>query len=248
MGVRAAHTLRTDVDAFLTGRDPDGPTDSLDAPDNLAHHRPHVPAALAAARRHVAVATGTDVGRWVTMRQVHGAEVALVEGDVGREVRGVDALVTRERDLALVVMVADCVPVLLAGRETVAAVHAGWRGIVAGVVEAAVARMRAAGDGDDEIVGIVGPSIGGCCYEVGAEVQRAIAARVPTAVGRTTRGTPSVDLPHAVQTRLADLEVRTLPAAVPCTRCGSGWFSHRADPASGRQIGLVVRRPITDAS
>lgn len=248
MVVRAAHALRTDVDAFLTGRAPDAPSASLDAPDNLAHHRPHVPAALAAARRRVAVATGTDVGRWVTMRQVHGAEVALVEGDVGREVRGVDALVTRERDLALVVMVADCVPILLAGRATVAAVHAGWRGIVAGVVGAAVARMRAAGDGDDEIVGVVGPAIGGCCYEVGAEVQRAVAARTPTAVGRTSRGTPSVDLPQAVRTILTDLGVRTLAVPAPCTRCRPGWFSHRADPASGRQIGLVVRRPAADAS
>lgn len=203
---------------------------------------------LAAARDRVARATRTDVDRWVTMRQVHGSDVAFVEGDVGREVRAVDAVVTRERELALVVMVADCVPVLLAGTVTVAAVHAGWRGIVAGVVEAAIDRMRTEGDDGEGLVALVGPAIGPCCYEVGAEVVRAIGERSPDAVATTTWGAPSVDPSRAVLDVLRDRGVHVAERPDACTRCGPGWFSHRADASSGRQAGLVVRRSAARAA
>ncbi len=211
---------------------------------NLAHHRPHVPAQLAAARAAVAAATGTDVGRWHLMRQVHGDRVAVVGPDVpiGAELRDVDALVTAEPDRTLVVLAADCLPVLLAGRRTVAAVHAGWRGLVADVVGRAVATMVRLGEDPTDVVAAVGPAIGACCYEVGPDVAERIAAFAPGAVRDPGAGRPHVDLVGVLERRLAGAGVGAPVASGPCTRCDPGpWFSHRRDPTSGRQAGLVRR-------
>lgn len=236
------HLLVPDVDVHLTGRDPAGPSAAIDSDDNLSPHRPHQPERLAHARARVATATATDLDRWVTMRQVHGADVATVEGSRGGEVRGVDAIVTRTRDLALVVMTADCVPVLIAGETSVAAAHAGWRGVVAGIVESTVARMRELDGPRARLTALVGPAIGGCCYEVGPEVIEAIDSVSPAAVTTSVTGRPSVDLGVAVRETLAALDVRVAERRPSCTRCVPGWFSHRADPRAGRQAGLIVRR------
>lgn len=236
------HALAPGVEVHLTGRHATSGSVAIDSDDNLAHHRPHVPSRLATARARIAEATGTDLDRWVTMRQVHGASVATVEGRLGREVRGVDGIVTRETAVALVVMAADCVPTLLAGPTSVAAVHAGWRGLVAGIVPVAVERMRELDGADAEIVALVGPCIGGCCYEVGEDVLDAVGSRTPSAVTTSARGAPSIDLDRAVRSTLEGLGVRIADRRPTCTRCSPGWFSHRADPASGRQVGIVVRR------
>lgn len=240
------HALAPGVEVHLTGRDAASGSVAIDSEHNLAHHRPHVPSRLATARARIAEATGTDLDRWVTMRQVHGAIVATVEGRFGREIRGVDGLITRETDVALVVMAADCVPILLAGSSCIAAVHAGWRGLVAGIVPAAVARMRELDGADAAIGALVGPCIGACCYEVGADVLDAVGSRMPSAVTTSARGAPSVDLDRAVRATLDGLGVRIADRRPTCTRCSPGWFSHRADPASGRQVGIVVRRPPDD--
>jgi len=212
---------------------------------NLAHHRPHIPAQLDRARASFAVATGTDHHGWHLMRQVHGAEVAVVDAATprGAELRGVDALVTASVDTPLVVLVADCLPVLLLGEGTVAAVHAGWRGLAAGVAGATVATMLALGERADTIAAAIGPAIGPCCYEVGPEVVEAVTSRSSSAVAtRTSWGTPSVDLRAAVVAQLEELGVRSFAGPTTCTRChAESYFSHRADPRAGRQAGLVVR-------
>ncbi|MEY3020454.1 MAG: Laccase domain protein YfiH, partial [Actinomycetota bacterium] len=201
------HRLAPGVEVHLSGRSLGSVTASIDSDDNLAHHRPHSPGRLAAARSRVAMVTRTDPDRWVTMRQVHGREVALVDGASGREVRGVDGLVTRATDLALVVMAADCVPVLIAGATTIAAVHAGWRGVVAGTVSAAVERMRMLEDAGAGLDALIGPCIGPCCYEVGPEVRDAVGARAMSAVATSAAGAPSVDLAGAVRDELESLGV-----------------------------------------
>jgi YfiH family protein len=241
------HELGPGVDAYFSGRRADGPASAIASDDNLAHHRPHDPSRLAAARAGVASRTRTELDRWITMRQVHGAAVATVGSGPGHEVRGVDAAVTREHDLSLVVMVADCVPVLLAGPSTVAAVHAGWRGVVAGVVDAAVLRIGELDGADAQVTAVVGPSIGPCCYEVGEEVATEVGRRAPSSVTSSTSGRTSVDLDSAVRGALRAHGVRVVDRAATCTRCTPGWFSHRADPTSGRQVGIVVRRGRTGA-
>ncbi|KAB2959206.1 MAG: polyphenol oxidase family protein, partial [Thermoanaerobaculia bacterium] len=100
------------------------------------------------------------------LRQVHSARV--LEAAAGACGEG-DALVTGRAGVAATVATADCVPVLLAVPGAVAAVHAGWRGVVAGVVPAALERVRERGD-LARAVAWIGPSIGPCCYEVGEEV------------------------------------------------------------------------------
>ena len=241
-------SLGPDVDGFFTGAVIPGVEVA-----NLAHHRPHVPSQLAAARDEVARSTGTDVASWHLMRQVHGAEVGVVDASVppGTELRDVDVLVTALPDRPLVVLAADCVPVLAAGRWAVAAAHAGWRGVVADVPGAMTEALVGLGEAPKDIQVVLGPSIGPCCYEVGPEVLAAVAAVEPAAVATTRAGRPSVDLRAALRGRLAGLSItrvrdvggeRSRHGGAVCTACDAGWFSHRRDADAGRQAGIVVRR------
>ncbi len=246
--VRGVHrvTLDDGVDAWFTGSDLAGVQDA-----NLAHHRPHAPERLAAARDVVGAATRTDPATWHLMRQVHGAEAATITADVapGTELRDVDIIVTDLLDRPLVVLAADCLPILAAGRHAVAAAHAGWRGIVADVPGALAAALTSLGEDVADLRVVIGPAIGPCCYEVGEEVSEAVGRIAPQAWSTTRGGTPSIDLRTAALTRFAALGVTavkdagaTVGSASACTSCGSGWFSHRRDPLSGRQAGIIVRR------
>lgn len=202
-----------------------------------------------AARKGLAAAVGVDAADLVFMQQVHGGTVAVVDhADRGRGVAdhadgiaAVDALVTSAPGVALVVQVADCVPVVLGdpGRA-VGVVHAGRGGVVAGIVGAAVAALAPDGAGDVEAV--VGPAIGGCCYEVEAELADRVAEEVPAARATTTWGTAALDLPAAVDAQLRAAGVAAVSRVGGCTRCTSDrWFSHRRAPGAGRQAGVVVR-------
>lgn len=210
---------------------------------NLAHHRPHRPQDLAAARAAVGAVTGTDPTAWHLMRQVHGAAVGVVDAATppGAELRDVDVLVTAVPGRTLVVLAADCLPVLVAGARTVAAVHAGWRGLVADAPGRAVEALVTLGEDPAALRVVVGPAIGPCCYEVGSEVADRVAAFAPAAVGTgRAGGRPHVDLGAALRERLAAAGAPPPEDVGPCTRCGPGaWFSHRRDPVSGRQAGLV---------
>jgi YfiH family protein len=244
--------LAQDADGWFTGSRLEGLADA-----NLAHHVPHVPDRLAAARDRIGTITGTDAGEWHLMRQVHGADVAVVDTSVppGAEIRGVDGLVTLLPDRPLVVLSADCVPILAAGRHAVGVAHAGWRGIVAGITDALVAALGELGEAPEELRIVLGPAIGPCCYEVGPEVVAAVTNAVGEVDSRTLGGSTSIDLRLAVRRRAEALGVgrivevgraadRDGPAAAGsvCTSCDRTWFSHRRDPRSGRQAGIIVRR------
>ncbi len=187
------------------------------------------------------------------LRQVHSPRV--VEVDAGGSHGEGDALVTAQRDLALSVITADCVPVLLASRARVAAVHAGWRGFVAGVVPAALARLRGSderGGGHDvsderdaRVVAWIGPAIGGCCYEVGEEVAApVVAASAPGVVTPGPRGRPHLDLARAVELQLRHAGVDDVRRFGPCTRCSSDllWSYRREGKRAGRNIAYIWRR------
>jgi polyphenol oxidase len=230
---------------WFTGRDVDAPTPAIGQAGNLAHRRPHQPAELARTRRQLGERTGLSPDRWHLMAQVHGAAVGSVTTSTppGAEFRGVDALVTAVPDRPLAVQVADCVPVLLAGGEVVAAVHAGRQGVAHDVVGATLEAMGGYGAEPADVHAAIGPAIGGCCYEVPAALRDEVAERAPEVAATTTWGTPSLDLPAAVTARLAAAGVRAVQHVGGCTHCdpAARWFSHRRDPASGRQLGLVVR-------
>jgi polyphenol oxidase len=231
------------VAAWFTGRDRDRPEPPVGAAGNLSHRRPHRPADLARARREVAEVVGVPADRWHLMHQVHGAEVAGIDEQTpaGTELRGVDALVTACAERALVVQVADCVPVLLAGPGGVAAVHAGRMGVAAGIVGRAVRRLVGTSP-DESVRAAIGPAIGGCCYEVPVELREQVAAVSPAAWATTRWGTPSLDLPAAVQSQLAEVGVTHVERAGGCTFEDERFFSHRRDPWAGRQVGIVVKQ------
>lgn len=192
-----------------------------------------LPATLAS----LSEAVGAELAR---ASQVHGDDVVTVE-DPAR-VPEADALVTTRRRTALVVRVADCVPVLLADPAggVVGAAHAGRRGVELDVVTRTVERMRALGA--REISAWVGPHICGGCYEVPEQMRAEVAARVPATYAETTWGTPSLDLGAGVAAQLAaaGVAVTTVPG---CTREDARLHSYRRDgAASGRFAGLVWLR------
>ncbi|MFJ6983477.1 MULTISPECIES: peptidoglycan editing factor PgeF [unclassified Streptomyces] len=199
-------------------------------------------AAVGANRKAAAASLGLDPGRVVWMNQVHGADVAVVDGPWGdRPVPDVDALVTRERGLALAVLTADCTPVLLADPVAgiAAAAHAGRPGMVAGVVPAAVRAMIELGAEPARIVARTGPAVCGRCYEVPEAMRAEVAAVEPAAHAETSWGTPAVDVTAGVHAQLDRLGVRDREQSPVCTRESPDHFSYRRDRTTGRLAGYV---------
>jgi hypothetical protein len=181
----------------------------------------------------------------VLLRQVHGADVAVVEDPDG-PIPQADAVVTGLPGVVLMVRVADCVPVLLADAEAglVAAVHAGRQGLVAGVVPAAIACLEGLGAG--RLVAWVGPRVCGGCYEVPEAMCEEVSAVVPEARARTSWGTAAVDVAAGVHAQLTAVGVRAddVTDVRRCTMEDTDLFSYRRQGrASGRGAGLIWRRP-----
>lgn len=187
------------------------------------------------------LARAFDVDGFVTMRQVQGADVAVVSS-LGGPQPTADALVTTSSDIALCARVGDCVPLVLADVDAgvVAVAHAGRQGVVVGVIGATVAAMRSAGA--DAIEAWIGPHVCGDCYEVPAAMRASVASVVPAAFACTTRGTPSVDLGAAAGAQLSAEDCTVVDASV-CTLESADLYSYRREgAASGRFAGIVVRR------
>ncbi|AWE49808.1 peptidoglycan editing factor PgeF [Streptomyces nigra] len=200
------------------------------------------PRAVGANRERAAESLGLDPGDVVWMNQVHGTDVAVVDGPWGdAPVPEVDAIVTTRRGLALAVLTADCVPVLLADPVAgiAAAAHAGRPGMVAGVVPAAVAAMTRLGADPARIVARTGPTVCGRCYEVPEEMRADVAAVEPAAHAETSWGTPAVDVAAGVHAQLARLGVRDRERSPVCTRESPDHFSYRRDRTTGRLAGYV---------
>ncbi|HEY4947093.1 MAG TPA: polyphenol oxidase family protein, partial [Acidimicrobiales bacterium] len=189
------------------------------------------------------------VGEVHWLEQVHGTAVVLVGADapVGRPPDGPgrtmtatfagqgDALVSATPSACLAVLTADCAPVALGSGEGVfAAVHAGWRGLMEGILEEAVGAMRAMGATD--VVGALGPCIHPGCYEFGEDDLARVVGRYGSGVrGGTAAGRPGLDLPATVSAALAASGAREIPGMGACTACSPGYFSHRARGDAGRQ-------------
>ncbi|MCC9178082.1 polyphenol oxidase family protein [Arthrobacter sp. zg-Y750] len=216
---------------------------------NLALHVGDNPAAVLQRRAALESQLGVAPGSLRFMNQVHSARVvdASAPGDAGgadTSAPTADGLISIGGSVPLAVLVADCMPVLFAGagpagNPVTAAVHAGRKGLLDGILPAAVEQMRSAGGTD--IQAWIGPCVCGTCYEVPAAMQAGAAALHPAAVSRTRSGTPALDLPAGAEAQLAALGVRS--ERIPgCTLENEDLFSHRRNPATGRLAGIIWRR------
>ncbi|MEU7720614.1 peptidoglycan editing factor PgeF [Streptomyces tibetensis] len=186
---------------------------------------------------------GVEPDRVVWMNQVHGADVAVVDGPWGAsaEIPSVDAIVTTRRGLALAVLTADCVPVLLADPVAgiAAAAHAGRPGMIAGVVPAVLRAMTELGAEPSRIVARTGPTVCGRCYEVPEAMRAEVSAVEPAAYAETSWGTPAVDVSAGVHAQLERLGVRDREQSPVCTLESRDHFSYRRDRTTGRLAGYV---------
>ena len=198
------------------------------------------PAAVRENRRRVAATIGgaaADPDRWFRIRQIHGAAVQVADDRDGVDA---DASVTDRAGVTLAVLTADCAPVALVADGAVAAVHAGWRGLVTGVLEAAVAALRTRSRG--AVRAVLGPCIHPGRYEFGeAELDRVVTRLGPTVRARTDDGRPALDLRAGVRAALGAVGVEQLSDVDVCTAASDDHFSHRRDGVTGRQALLVWR-------
>ena len=213
---------------------------------NLALHVGDDPVAVRRRRAELEAAAGLGGRSFRYMNQVHGSDVATIVGSPAADSAGegpaaptADAMVSLTEPLA--VLVADCVPVVLVGEDPAGApvlgvVHAGRPGVAAGVVPAAVARLRELGA--DRISAWVGPSVCGRCYEVPGSLRADVSAAVPATWCTTSTGTPGLDLPAGVRSQLEAAGV-AIEYSGGCTLEDDTLFSYRRNSHTGRFAGLA---------
>lgn len=208
---------------------------------NLGDHVGDAPGTVAANRLRVAARLDLSPGSVHYMNQMHGDGVARVDGPGARlPDDSVDALVTTASGTALAVLVADCVPVLMAdpGAGVVAAVHAGRPGLRNGVVLRAVEAMVAAGAHPARTTAWLGPSVCPACYEVPEAMRADVAAVAPASWATSRTGTPALDLRAGLAEALGGAGV-TVERVGPCTAQSPDLYSYRRDGTTGRCAGLV---------
>lgn len=179
------------------------------------------------------------------MNQVHSSVVAAARAE---QVPTADALVLDSRvagaPAGCCVLVADCVPLLLSSRDgsLVAAVHAGRRGMLDGIVPATIDVLQGAGVDPADLWAAVGPSICGSCYEVPDDMRALSAQREPACASRTSWGTPGLDVAAGVLAQLERAGVGHISAGHWCTYEDPRFYSFRRDGTTGRLAGVVVPR------
>jgi YfiH family protein len=210
---------------------------------NLGGHVGDDPSRVAGNRALLADAFGVPADQLVLMTQVHGTAVAIVDGPAtGGPAPEADALVTVVPGLALVVLVADCAPVLLADTTVgvVAVAHAGRRGMAAGIVAATLEAMHGLGARPATTAALVGPAICGRCYEVPAHLQDEVAEIEPAARSTTRAGTAGLDIRAGVVAQLEAAGVASVEVDPLCTAESDRLYSRRRDGVTGRLAGVIA--------
>ena len=233
-GVRALATTRA-------GGYSSGPWAGL----NLGDHVGDDPTAVAANRALLRKALALPAAPcW--LRQVHGTRIVTAAAAASQLLEA-DALITHVPGQVCAILTADCLPVLLcdAAGHHIAAVHAGWRGLAAGILEHAVTALHAAGAGP--LLAWLGPAISGPAYEVGPEVRDAFLATHPATRNAFTPGRPGhwhLDLYAAARQRLTAAGLTTIHGGTRCTLGEpAAFYSHRRDRITGRQATLIWLQP-----
>lgn len=208
---------------------------------NLGDHVGDAPASVAANRKRLADVVGLDPERFVWMEQLHTNTVTVVDGPQDGAVEATDALVTTSKRLALCVLVADCVPVLLADHNAgvVAAAHAGRLGARNGIVPRTVETMRKLGAEPANIQALLGPAAAGESYEVPEDMADDVEARLPGSRTRTKKGTPGLDIRAGLVRQLLSLGITHIDADPRDTVTDESFFSYRREKTTGRQAGVV---------
>jgi YfiH family protein len=214
---------------------------------NLGHTVGDDLAAVAENHRRALGTLGLRPGETVSPYQVHGARVAVVgRSHLDTVQPATDALVTATPFVPLLMRFGDCASILFFDpvQRVIGMAHAGWRGVVAGSVEATVRTMTDRfGCAPADVWTGIGPTIGPCCYEVGSEVVGAVTAACPAGadVVHRVNGRVHLDLPAAVQAQLGAVGVRQIEHAGLCTACRvDEFFSHRAERGRTGRFGIVI--------
>jgi hypothetical protein len=174
-----------------------------------------------------------------TIRQVHGAEVRRVESSApaGGPLPEADGQAVARAGVAPMVLTADCLAIAVAGEGAAAILHAGWRGLDAGVIGAGVDAIRELG-ASGRVEAVIGPGAGPCCYEVGEEVHARFARS-----GAAARRGRNLDMKSIARVQLEGAGVDAVSDVGVCTICSEDFFSHRRDGGiTGRQAGIVWLR------
>jgi YfiH family protein len=179
------------------------------------------------------------VGSWTWLHQVHGAAVVVVDAPGDQAGRRADAAVTAVPGAVLAVAVADCAPVVLVAGSAIGVVHVGWRGLVAGVIPAAVRALRRLDAGPARAV--VGPCVRPACYEFGeAELASVVSVVGDGVEARTYDGRPALDVAAGVRLALAAAGVDECVDTGVCTTCSADHWSHRGGGDRQRQALVAV--------
>jgi purine-nucleoside/S-methyl-5'-thioadenosine phosphorylase / adenosine deaminase len=195
------------------------------------------------------LAVGIHDGRIVTMKQVHGDNIVEVKDKSLKEAGEADAMVTGEKDIYLGVLTADCVPLLFVApkQKLAAAVHAGWRGAMAGIAEKTVRLFKTRYDVEPHDLEVaLGPSIGVCCYEVKDDVVRPLMKRwgkltTPSIVVKEGKSFVNLRRLNRDILRASGVPGNKLFQVGPCTSCAADdFFSYRRERSeTGRQISFI---------
>ncbi len=199
------------------------------------------PEAVRRNRSAFAAELGLDPAHLVFMSQVHGIEIAEVTGPMAGPIPATDGMVSAAEDVALAVLVADCVPVLAAdrGAGVIGVAHAGRIGASAGIVPALIARMVGLGARADRVGVVVGPAICGSCYEVPEQMRDAVEASLPGSACTTSEGTAGLDLRAGITRQLRESGVVDIQLDPRCTKEDPELFSHRRSAPTGRFAGFI---------
>jgi hypothetical protein len=185
-------------------------------------------------------------GRLAMIRQVHGTHVRRLAGDASehpdvtaadQQLTDADGQATAAGGFAPMVLVADCLPVVVAGEGSVAILHVGWRGLASGIVDEGVRAAREL-SANGRLEAAIGPGAGPCCYEVSEDVHAIFAPYGPSA-----RNGTNLDLKAVARAQLKRADAAVVHDVGLCTICGEDFFSHRRDRGTtGRQAGVAWLR------
>ena len=203
---------------------------------NLATHVGDEPTKVIENRKILAQRFGMGLKDIFFMNQVHGRDVAVINEDSqSSELPRVDALFTTRKGVALVVLIADCIPLLLHSERAVAAVHVGRQGLVKGVFQATLDLFQSHGITSSEMRAELGPSICGQCYEVGGAMYDDITKQIPA-----TASTDSCLNIEAGLVSLLEEKGIAWSSLGECTAHNNAYFSYRRDRVTGRQAGVIT--------